>query len=104
MTDTLVEVQNLCQRLGATRVLCQNGQITAAIDNLETIERSINLDSCFKHANVTSLLSETLAEMRREIVDLLYSRWNRLLELDQKQGTLSVSGRSFTVLADGARY
>ncbi|OJJ53213.1 hypothetical protein ASPSYDRAFT_163352 [Aspergillus sydowii CBS 593.65] len=91
VTDTLVEVQNLCQRLGATRVLCQNGQITAAIDNLETIERSINLDSCFKHANVTSLLSETLAEMRREIVDLLYSRWNRLLELDQKQGTLSVS-------------
>lgn len=101
MTDTLVEVQDLCQRLGATRAICQNGQITAAIDNLETIERSINLDSCFKHANVMTLLSENLAEVRREIVGLLYTRWNKHLELDQKQGTLTISGRSLTVLTDG---
>ncbi|KAL4781189.1 hypothetical protein BJX76DRAFT_350336 [Aspergillus varians] len=91
VTDTLEEVQGLCQQLDATRTLCQDGQITAAIDNLEAIEHAMNLDSCFKNTNVMQLLSENVATMRREIVDLLRGRWNKHLELDYKQGILAVS-------------
>ena len=56
VTDTLEEVQGICQQLDATRTLCQDGQITASIDNLEAIEHAISLDSCFKNTNVRGIL------------------------------------------------
>ncbi|KAL4921290.1 hypothetical protein BDW62DRAFT_175364 [Aspergillus aurantiobrunneus] len=103
LTGTLEEVQGLCQQLDTIRTLCQDGQITAAIDNLEAIERAINLDSCFKNTNVMELLSEDIAATRGEVVDLLRGRWNKHLELDPKQGVLAISvdtlGETISALA-----
>ncbi|KAL4964715.1 uncharacterized protein BDV14DRAFT_71303 [Aspergillus stella-maris] len=92
VTDTLEEVQGVCQQLDATRTLCQDGQIMAAIDNLEAIEHAISLDSCFKNTNVRGILSENVTSLRHEIVKFLRSRWHKHLELDHKQGKVTISG------------
>ncbi|KAL4949337.1 hypothetical protein BDW69DRAFT_76524 [Aspergillus filifer] len=92
VTDTLEEVQGICQQLDATRTLYQEGQITTAIDNLEAIEHAISLDSCFKNTNVRGILSETVSALRHEIVECLRSRWHKYLDLDHKQGRLTISG------------
>ena len=94
VTDTLEEVQGICQQLDATRTLCQDGQITASIDNLEAIEHAISLDSCFKNTNVRGILSENVTSLRHEIVEFLRSRWHKHLELDHKQGKVTISGKS----------
>ncbi|KAL3472189.1 hypothetical protein BJX99DRAFT_262499 [Aspergillus californicus] len=91
VTNTLEEVQNLCQRLDAARNICRGGQIMAAIDSLEAIEHSVNQDSCFNNTNVMELLLENVATLRREIVAFLHTRWNKDLQLDQKKGELVVS-------------
>ncbi|KAL2833449.1 hypothetical protein BDW59DRAFT_169113 [Aspergillus cavernicola] len=90
VTNTLEEVQSLCQRLDATRTLCQDGQITAAIDSLEGIEHAMSQDNCFQNTNVMGILLENVAALRREIVSFLHVRWNRHLEFDQKKGVLSI--------------
>ncbi|KAL4798924.1 hypothetical protein BDV19DRAFT_356420 [Aspergillus venezuelensis] len=92
VTDTLEEVQGICQQLDATRTLCQDGQIMAAIDKLEAIEHAISLDSCFKNTNVRGILSENVTALRHEIVEFLRSRWHKHLELDHKQGKVTFSG------------
>ncbi|KAL4755297.1 hypothetical protein BDW72DRAFT_200302 [Aspergillus terricola var. indicus] len=91
VTDTLEQVQGLCQQLDAIRPLDQHGKITAAIDKLEAIEHAINLDSCFKKTNVMMLLTENVVTMRREIVESVRGRWQRHLELDSKKGKLVIS-------------
>lgn len=91
VTDTLEQVQGLCQQLDAIRPLDQHGKITAAIDKLEEIEHAINIDSCFKKTNVMVLLTENVATMRREIVESVRGRWQRHLKLDSKNGKLVIS-------------
>ncbi|CBF77453.1 uncharacterized protein ANIA_09435 [Aspergillus nidulans FGSC A4] len=91
VTDTLEQVQGLCQQLDAIRPLDQYGKITATIDQLEEIEHAINIDSCFKKTNVMVILTENVATMRREIVESLRSRWQRHLELDSEKGKLVIS-------------
>ncbi|KAL4736859.1 hypothetical protein BDV11DRAFT_207262 [Aspergillus similis] len=91
VTDTLEQVQGLCQQLDAIRPLDQHGKITAAIDKLEAIEHAVNLDSCFKKTNVMVLLTENVVTMRREIVESVRARWQRHLELDSKKGKLVIS-------------
>ncbi|KAL5050387.1 hypothetical protein BDW71DRAFT_173756 [Aspergillus fruticulosus] len=91
VTDTLEQVQGLCQQLDAIRPLYEDDQITAAIDKLEAIENAINLDNCFKNTNVMVLLIENVAAMRQEIVEFLRRRWQRYLDLDIKQGKLVIS-------------
>ncbi|KAL5342609.1 hypothetical protein BJX70DRAFT_386099 [Aspergillus crustosus] len=90
VTNTLEEVQSICQQLETTRTLCHDGRITAAISNLETVEESLNSDSYFRNTNVMGLLSEHVAAMRREVVDYLHNRWNNILQLDHKHGKLTV--------------
>ncbi|KAL4978014.1 hypothetical protein BDW66DRAFT_158397 [Aspergillus desertorum] len=91
VTDTLAQVQALCQQLDAIRPLYQNGQVTPAIDKLEAVEHAINLDSCFKNTNVMALLADNATAMRQEIVEFLRGRWQRHLELDSRQGKLVIS-------------
>ncbi|KAL6236076.1 hypothetical protein BDW75DRAFT_207670 [Aspergillus navahoensis] len=91
VTDTLEQVQGLCQQLDAIRSLYEDGHLMAAIDKLEAIEQAINLDSCFKNTNVMTLLTENVAAMRREIVEFLRGRWQCHLELDNSQGKLVIS-------------
>ncbi|KAL4878499.1 hypothetical protein BJY04DRAFT_209193 [Aspergillus karnatakaensis] len=92
VTDTLEEVQSVCQQLDTTRTLYQDDQITAAIDSLEAIEKALDSDSCFKNTNVMGLLQENVATLRQEFVDFLHDRWVKALQLDHKQGKLTVSG------------
>ncbi|RDW57940.1 uncharacterized protein DSM5745_11320 [Aspergillus mulundensis] len=91
VTDTIEQVQSLCQQLNAIRPLYEGGQFTEAIDKLEATEHAISLDSCFKNTNVLVLLSENVAAMRREFVEFLRGRWNQHLELDSKHGKLAIS-------------
>ncbi|KAL4927130.1 uncharacterized protein BDV17DRAFT_282784 [Aspergillus undulatus] len=98
VAKTLEEVQRLCQQLDATRALCQDGHVTAAIDNLEAIEHAISLDSCFRNTNAMAIISEKVAAIRREIVDFLRNQWNKALKFDYKQGKLSISGNTLEVI------
>ncbi|KAL2808114.1 hypothetical protein BJX63DRAFT_424877 [Aspergillus granulosus] len=88
---TLEEVQAICRQLNSTRALCQDGKITDAIENLEAIEHAINQDGCFKHANARELLLEDVSSLRQDLVGLLHSRWNKHLDLNHKEGTLTIS-------------
>ncbi|KAL5003879.1 hypothetical protein BDV10DRAFT_180400 [Aspergillus recurvatus] len=88
--DTLEQVHGLYRQLDTIRPLYQDGQITAAIDKLQAIERAINLGSRFENTNVMALLIENVASMRREIVESLRGRWQRHLDLDNKQGKLVI--------------
>lgn len=91
VTETLEEVQRLCQQLDGGRTALQNGQIMAAIDTWQAADEVIKRDSLFTNTNVMGILSDNAAGLRREIDDSLRLRWSEQLMVDKQNGKLTIS-------------
>ncbi|KAL2867961.1 uncharacterized protein BJX67DRAFT_351755 [Aspergillus lucknowensis] len=91
VTNALEEVQNLYEQLQATRKLCQDGKVAAAIETLEAVEHAIHQDIGFKNTNVRKVILQNVAALRQDLVESLHSRWSKHLGLDHKEGKLAVS-------------
>ncbi|GAB1217682.1 hypothetical protein ATERTT37_006923 [Aspergillus terreus] len=101
VTDTLEEVQRLCQQLDAGRATLAEGKIMNAIDTLEETEKAVRSESLITNTNVSHVLLETVSDLRREITDFLRNRWTEQLRVDKRNGKLTVSaspGRMKNVL------
>ncbi|PLB34411.1 uncharacterized protein BDW47DRAFT_77880 [Aspergillus candidus] len=90
VTRALEEVQRLYQQLEAGRGTLREGRVMKAIDTLEEVERSVNQDRLFSNTNVMHVLFENVAELRREIIVSLHTRWAEQLNVDKKQRKLEV--------------
>ncbi|GES62533.1 centromere/kinetochore protein zw10 [Aspergillus terreus] len=91
VTDTLEEVQRLCQQLDAGRATLAEGKIMSAIDTLEETEKAVRSESLITNTNVSHVLLETVSDLRREITDFLRNRWTEQLRVDKRNGKLTVS-------------
>lgn len=90
VTDTLVQVQRLSQQLESGRAALQNGQISVAIDGLQSIDEAIGKDTFFSNTNVMSILSIELARFRQEIEEAVRLRWGEQLKIDRQKGEFNV--------------
>lgn len=86
VTETLEEVQRLCQQLDAGRTALKDGQVMVAIDTWEAADGAVKENSLYANTSVLSILSENAAGLRREIGDSLWLRWSEQLAVD-KQGS-----------------
>jgi centromere/kinetochore protein ZW10 len=93
VAETLEEVQRLCQRLEKGRAALVNGQITAAIDQLEATNAAIGGDTFFTNTNVMSILSLEVSRLRQEIEDALRLRWSGQLKVDRQKGEFQVTSQ-----------
>lgn len=91
VAGTLEEVQRLCQKLETGRAALRDGQITAAIEQLETTDAAIAKDAFFTNTNVMSILSGEVSLLRSEIVEALQLRWADLLKVNRQQGEFQVA-------------
>ncbi|KAJ5105495.1 hypothetical protein NUU61_002842 [Penicillium alfredii] len=91
VAGTLEQVQRLCQQLDTGRTALGNGQITAAIEQLESTTAAISEDTFFTNTNVMSILTAEVARLRQEIVEALRLRWGDLLKIDRQKGEFQVS-------------
>lgn len=91
VTDTLEEVQRLSQQLENGRASLQNGQISSAIECLESLKTAIGQDTFFSNTNVMSILSIEVERFRQEIEEALRLRWSDQLLVDRQKGELRVS-------------
>ncbi|KAJ5673821.1 Retrograde transport protein Dsl1 C-terminal [Penicillium macrosclerotiorum] len=91
VTDTLEEVQRLCQQLESGRAALATGQISAAIKQLELIDGAIGSDTNFAHTNVMGILSTEVARLRQEIEDALRLRWSKQLNVDRQKGEFQIT-------------
>ncbi|KAE8351459.1 hypothetical protein BDV28DRAFT_158710 [Aspergillus coremiiformis] len=82
VTHTLEEVQRLCQRLDAGRVILGEGQVMKAIEVLEATEHTIKKDNLFSNTSVMHVLLENVDELRREITEYLCALWSEQLKVD----------------------
>jgi centromere/kinetochore protein ZW10 len=87
----LEEVQRLCQELEIGRAALKNGQITTAIEQLESTDAAVGKDALFTNTNVMSILSDEVSLLREEVVDALRLRWADQLKVDRQQGEFRVS-------------
>lgn len=90
VTDTLEGVQRVCQQIEAGRAASGNGQITVAIELLESTESDIQNGFSFANTNVMNILSVEVARLRQEVVEALRSRWDDQLKIDQQKGEFRV--------------
>jgi centromere/kinetochore protein ZW10 len=91
VAGTLEEMQRLCQQLETGRVALRNGQITTAIEHLESTHAAVGKDAFFTNTNVMGILSEEVSLLRSEIVEALQKRWADQLEIDRPRGEFQVS-------------
>lgn len=98
--NTLEVVDRLCQKLETGRAELSNGRVMAAIEILEATGTTIQSDSLFTNTNMMSILSESVAGLRREVVDFLLTRWNDLLSVDRQQRKLCISENGGNVTLD----
>jgi centromere/kinetochore protein ZW10 len=91
VAGTLEEVQRLCQQLESGRAALGNGQITTAIEHLESTHAAVGKDAFFTNTNVLGILSDEVSLLRAEIVEALQSRWTEQLKIDRAQGEFQVS-------------
>ncbi|KAJ5171525.1 uncharacterized protein N7500_004308 [Penicillium coprophilum] len=91
VAGTLEEVHRLCQQLEAGRAALRNGQITVAIEQLESTDAAVGKDAFFTNTNVMGILSDEVSSLRLEIVEALRSRWADQLKVDRQQGEFHVS-------------
>lgn len=91
VTETLEEVQGLCQQLDEGRATLRDGQIMAAIDTWEAADKEIKRDSLYTNTNVMHIMSENAAVFHREIEDSVRLRWCEQLALDKQKGKLTIS-------------
>jgi centromere/kinetochore protein ZW10 len=91
VAGTLEEVHRLCQQLETGRAALRSGQITTAIEQLESVDAAVGKDAFFTNTNVMGILSDEVSLLRSEIVEALRSRWADQLKVDRKQGEFHVS-------------
>ncbi|KAI3140253.1 hypothetical protein CBS147325_6485 [Penicillium roqueforti] len=91
VADTLEEVHRLCQQLETGRAALRSGQITTAIEQLESTDAAVGKDAFFTNTNVMGILSDEVSLLRSEIVEALLSRWADQLKVDRQQGEFHVS-------------
>jgi centromere/kinetochore protein ZW10 len=96
VAETLEEVQRLYQQLENGRAALANGQLTVAIEKLESTKAAIRQDAFFTNTNVMSILTLEVARFREQIEDTLRLRWQEQLKLDRQRGEFQV------VKGDGA--
>ncbi|KAJ6030359.1 hypothetical protein N7499_012774 [Penicillium canescens] len=100
VAGTLEEVQRLCQRLESGHAALGNGQITTAIEQLESTDAAVGKDSFFTNTNVMGILSGEVAQLRSEIIEALYMRWADQLKIDRQNREFQVSKADATALED----
>lgn len=91
VADTLEEVHRLCQQLDNGRSALANGQLTAAIEQLESTKAAIGTDTFFSNTNVMSILTLEVARFREQIEDTLRLRWQEQLKVDRQRGAFLVT-------------
>ncbi|OQE06076.1 hypothetical protein PENVUL_c020G00308 [Penicillium vulpinum] len=92
VAGTLEEVHRLCQQLETGRAALRNGQITTAIEQLESTDAAVGKDAFFTNTNVMGILSDEVSLLRSEIVEALRSRWADQLKVDRQKGEFYVCG------------
>lgn len=90
VTSTLEAVQKLCQQLDAGRVALSCGQVTAAIETVEEITKSLKKDSLFTNTNIMNILSKNIMGLRQEVAEYLRTRWNEQVRIDKDKRELQV--------------
>ncbi|KAJ5938710.1 Retrograde transport protein Dsl1 C-terminal [Penicillium verhagenii] len=91
VTETLEEVQRLCQQLESGRTTMGAGEITAAIEQLESTKMAIETDTPFSNTNVMGILSGEVARLRGEIEEALCLRWSDQMKIDRAKGELCIT-------------
>ncbi|KAJ5907429.1 hypothetical protein N7495_000111 [Penicillium taxi] len=90
VAETLEELQRLCQQLEAGRIALQLGEITTAIEQLESTDKAIETDTFFNNSNVMAILTVEVARLRQEIEDYLLIRWSVQMRIDRTKGEFQV--------------
>lgn len=90
VADTLEEVQRLCQQFESGRASLVNGDIVAAIEQLEAIQVALGDDTFFANTNVMSILMVEGSRLRQEIEEAACLRWSQQLHVDRQKGELRV--------------
>lgn len=90
VAETLEEVQRLYQQLENGRAALGNGQLTVAIEQLESTKAAIRKDAFFTNTNVMSILTLEVARFREQIEDFLRLRWQEQLKVDRQRGEFQV--------------
>ncbi|KAJ5915167.1 hypothetical protein N7454_011279 [Penicillium verhagenii] len=67
VAETLEEVQRLCQQLESGRTTMGAGEITAAIEQLESTQMAIETDTPFSNTNVMGILSGEIDRAKGEL-------------------------------------
>lgn len=91
VAETLEEVRRLCQQLDNGRSALANGQLAAAIEQLESTKVAIGTDAFFANTNVMSILTLEVARFREQIEDTLRLRWQEQLKVDRQRGSFLVT-------------
>lgn len=90
VSETLQEVQRLCQQLESGRAALGSGQITTAIEQLESTKTAIGQDTSFSNTNVMALLSVEVSRLQCEIEEALNLRWNEQIKVDRTKGQFHI--------------
>lgn len=90
VAETLQEVQRLYQQLGNGRAALANGQLTVAIEQLESTKAAIRKDAFFTNTNVMSILTLEVARFREQIEDTLRLCWQQQLKVNRQRGEFQV--------------
>jgi centromere/kinetochore protein ZW10 len=91
VAETLEEVQRLYQQLENGRAALANGQLTVAIEQLESTKAAIRKDAFFTNTNVMSILTLEVARFREQIEDTLRLRWLEQLKVNRQHGEFQVA-------------
>ncbi|KAJ5113320.1 Retrograde transport protein Dsl1 C-terminal [Penicillium angulare] len=83
VTETLEEVQRLCQQLESGRIALGAGQITVAIEHLESTTAAIGQDTPFSNTNVMGILEGEVTRLRDEIEVAVLQHWDAQLNIDR---------------------
>lgn len=91
VTETLEEVQALCQQLDRGRASLRDGRVMAAMDTLEKVDETIKRDNLFTNTNLMSVLSDNAHGLRREIEEALQQCWSKQFMVDKQTNELKIS-------------
>ncbi|PWY86140.1 centromere/kinetochore protein Zw10 [Aspergillus heteromorphus CBS 117.55] len=91
VASALKEVQSLCGQLDEGRTALDEGRIMPAIEILEATEQAITQSSHFSNTNVLHILLESVAGLRKDVMEAVRNRWNKQLNIDKTEGKMVVS-------------
>lgn len=90
VSETLEEVQRLCQQLESGRTALSSGQITTAIEQLESTKTAVGQDTSFSNTNVMAILSVEVSRLQCEIEEALNLRWSEQIKVDRNKGQFHI--------------